>query len=137
MAKADRLSPAAVKLLQEPQIAHVATVLADGAPQVTPVWVDVEDDGSIVLINTAEGNLKTNNIAQNPEIAIRVVDRQDPYRIVTLRGTVIERTVEGANAHIDKLAQKYLGQPIYPWHSPDSTRTIWRIKPHHVIERGV
>lgn len=137
MATSDRLSPAAVKLLQEPQIAHVATVMADGSPQVTPVWVDVEDDGSVVMINTPEGNLKTNNVAQNPEIAISIVDKNNAYRLVTLRGTVIERTTDGADAHIDKLAQKYLGQPKYPWHRPGSTRTIWRIKPHHVIERGV
>ena len=106
MPKADTLSPGAVKLLQEPQVAQIATVLPDGAPQLTPVWVDVEPDGKHVLINTVDGNLKTQAIAQHPEVAVSVVDAHDPWRSVIVRGTVVERRQAGADAHIDQLAQK-------------------------------
>jgi PPOX class probable F420-dependent enzyme len=137
MAKADRISAAGVKLLQEPQIAHFVTLMSDGSPQITPVWVDVEDDGSAMLINSFEGNLKTQNIGQNPQVAVSVVDKNNPWRYVIVRGTVVEQTRDGADEHIDKLAQKYLGQEKYPFRRPDQQRIILRIKPHHVMELGV
>lgn len=136
MAKTDKLSPGAVKLLKEPQLAHLATVMADGAPQVTPVWVDVEDDGSLVLVNTGEGRVKDRNAERNPEVAVSVTDKDNYYRLVGIRGTIVERTYEGADAHIDMLAKKYLGQDKYPWHQPGQKRVIYKIKPHHVVERG-
>ena len=136
MPKADHISPGGVKLLQEPQIAHFVTLMSDGSPQITPVWVDVELDGSHIIINTAEGNLKTRNLSQNPHVAISVVDKNNPWRYVLVRGTVVERQREGADAHIDKLAQKYLGRD-YPWRQPGQQRIMLRIKPHHVMELGV
>jgi PPOX class probable F420-dependent enzyme len=137
MPKADKLSPAAVNLLQEPQIAQLATIMPDGSPQITPVWVDVEADGSHVIINTVAGNLKTKNISQNPQVAISVVDKNNPWRYAIVRGTVVEERREGADAHIDKMAQKYLGQDTYPWRQADRQRVILRIKPDHVMELGV
>jgi PPOX class probable F420-dependent enzyme len=134
MPKADHLSPEAVKLLQEPQIAQIATVMPDGSPQITPVWVDVEPDGSAIIINTVVGYLKFKNIAANPQVAVGVVDRNNPWRYAIVRGTVVEQTTEGADEHIDKLAQKYLGQERYPWHQPGRQHIILRIKPHHVVE---
>ena len=136
MPKADKLSPGAVKLLKEPQLAHLATVLSDGAPQVTPVWVDVEDDGSLVLVNTGEGRVKDRAVERNPEVAVSVTDKDNYYRLVGIRGTIVERTYEGANEHIDMLAKKYLGKDKYPWHQPGQKRVIYKIKPHHVVERG-
>ncbi|MBA3947801.1 MAG: PPOX class F420-dependent oxidoreductase [Herpetosiphonaceae bacterium] len=137
MPKADKLSPGGVKLLQEKQIAQFATVMADNSPQITPVWVDVEPDGSHILINTDDSRLKTKNTTQNPEVAVSVVDSQNSYRYAVVRGTVVERRHEGASEHIDHLAQKYLGQERYPMHTPDESRVILRIKPHHVMEQGV
>jgi PPOX class probable F420-dependent enzyme len=137
MPNADKLSPGAVKLLQEPQLAHFVTLMDDGSPQVTPVWIDVEPDGSHVLINTAQGRLKTKNTAQNPHVAVSVVDRANDWRYAIVRGTVVEQRREGADEHIDRMAQKYLGQPTYPFRRPDETRVILRIKPHHVLEQGV
>ena len=137
MPKADKLSPGAVKLLQEPQLAQLATVMSDGSPQVTPVWVDVEPDGSHVLINTAEGRLKTKNTARNAKVAVSVVDSQNPWRYAIVRGEVVEQRREGADEHIDKMAQKYIGQEKYPFHRPDEQRVILRIKPHHVMEQNV
>ncbi len=136
MPRSDKLSPGGTKLLQEAQLAHLATVLPDGSPQVTPVWVDVEPDGSFLLVNTADGRLKTRNVEQNPEVAVSVTDKDNYYRLVNVRGTIVDRIHEGADEHIDKMAQKYIGQEKYPWHQPGSTRVILKIKPHHVLERG-
>lgn len=137
MPKADKLSPGAVKLLQEKQIANLATIMPGGSPQITPVWVDVEPDGSHVLINTAEGRVKTNNVRREPRVAVSVVDSQNPFRFALVRGKVVEQRHEGADAHIDRLAKKYLDRDRYPWHDPTSTRVILRIKPDHVVEQGV
>ncbi len=137
MPKASTLSPGGVKLLQEPQLAHFATVMDGAAPQITPVWVDVEPDGSHVLINTADGRLKTRNVQDNPEVAVSVVDSQNPWRYAIVRGTVVEFRHEGADHHIDLMAKKYLGQDVYPNHNPNEQRVILRIAPHHVLEQGV
>ena len=137
MPKSEKLSEGALKLLQEPQIAQFATVMKSGAPQVTPVWVDVEPDGGHILINTAEGRLKTRNSERDPRVAVSVVDSQNPYRLAVIRGTIVERTHEGADAHIDAMAKKYLGQDTYPWRNAEEQRVILRIKPHHIIEQGV
>jgi PPOX class probable F420-dependent enzyme len=111
--KADKLSPGAVKLLQEKQIAQLATIMPNGSPQLTPVWVDVEPDGGHVLVNTADERVKIRNIERDPRVAVSVVDSQDFYRFAIVRGRVVERRHEGANEHIDKLAKKYLGQTKY------------------------
>ena len=136
MPKADKLSSGAVKLLQEKQIAQLATTMKDGSPQVTPVWVDVEPDGGHILVNTAEGRVKSRNTERDPRVAVSVVDAQNPYRLAVVRGRIVERRHEGADQHIDKLAQKYLGQETYPWRNPQEQRVILRIKPEHVIEQG-
>lgn len=137
MPKANALSSGGVKLLQEPQLAHFATVMEGASPQITPVWVDVEPDGSHILINTADGRLKTRNVQDNPEVAVSVVDSQNPWRYAIVRGTVVEFRHEGADKHIDLMAKKYLGADVYPNHTPDERRVILRIQPHHVLEQGV
>jgi PPOX class probable F420-dependent enzyme len=137
MPKASTLSPGAVRLLQEPQLAHFITLMADGTPQPTPVWVDVEADGSYILINTADARVKTQNIDRDPRVAVSVADKANDFRFVVVRGTVVERIYEGADAHIDALAKKYLGVDIYPGHTDKERRVILRIKPDHVMERGV
>ncbi len=103
--------------------------MKDGSPQVTEVWVDI-DDGDI-LVNTAEGRLKHKNISRDPRVAICVVDQNNPYQMVVVRGRVFEQTNEGAEEHIDKLAKKYLDIDKYPTElrSPDEKRIIVRIKP--------
>ena len=138
MPRADRLSQGAVKLLQEKQLAIIATVMRDGSPQTTPVWVDVEPDGTHILINTAEGRLKTNNIARDPRVAITVVDSQNTQRTVVVRGVIVEKRGpdQGANEHISMLAKKYTGRDRYSFREGE-TRVILRIKPTHVLERGV
>jgi PPOX class probable F420-dependent enzyme len=104
--------------------------MPDGSPQVTPVWVDF--DGKFILVNTAEGRRKPRNIRRDPRVALDVTSREDPYRMVTVRGRVVELANEGADEHIDKLAKKYLGQDRYPFRQPGERRVILKIEPEHV-----
>ena len=137
MPRANHLSPGGVKLLQEKQLAIIATVMPDGSPQTTPVWVDVEPDGSHILINTVASHLKMTNINRDPRVAVTVVDSQNPWRCVVLRGRVVEKRGgdQGATEHIHMLAKKYLGRDQYPL-ADGEARVILRIKPTHVVERG-
>ncbi len=136
MLKTDKLSPGAVALLQEPHLAHFTTLMTDGDPQTTPVWVDVDEDGGQVLINTAAGRVKTDNIERDPRVSVSVVDKGNDWRYALVRGKVVEQRTEGADAHIDALAKKYLGQDSYPFRNPAETRVILVIKPDNVIEMG-
>jgi PPOX class probable F420-dependent enzyme len=104
--------------------------MSDGSPQVTPVWVDF--DRGYILVNTAEGRQKPKNVRKDPRVAIEVISQKDPYRMVTVRGRVVEVTNEGADAHIDKMAKKYLGQDKYPFRAPGERRVIFKIEPEYV-----
>ena len=114
--------------------AYIGTVGADGAPQVTPVWV--EFDGSHVVFNTARGRVKDKNLGRTPRIAISAADPDNPYRYVQVRGRVAEVTEEGADAHIDKMAKKYLGQDRYPGRRPGEVRVIVKVVPERVQGMG-
>jgi PPOX class probable F420-dependent enzyme len=119
-------------LLKEPQLAHVATVDEDGSPHVTPVWVDT--DGKYILFNTAKGRVKYLNIARNPVVAVSIVDKDDDYRTLWVKGTA-EFIYKGADEHIDRMAKKYLGQDRYPFRQPGEERVIVRITPTHKLGR--
>src|SRR5262249_13932666 len=136
MPRADKLLPGGVKLLQEKHLAVIATLMPDGSPQTTPVWVDVEADGSHILINTVMGHLKVSNINRDPRVAVTVVDSQNPWRSVVIRGAVVEKRGpdQGAAEHIHMLARKYMGRE-YPL-ADGEIRVMLRIKPTHVFERG-
>lgn len=121
-------------LFAKKTFAHLATVGADGAPQVTPVWCDL--DGDVVRINTARGRVKDRNLRRNPRVALSVLDPDNPYRYVQVRGRVVEMTEEGADAHIDALAKKYLGQDRYPYRQPGEVRVIVKIAPERVQGMG-
>ena len=124
------LSEGVRRLLEGPNFAHLATLMADGSPQVTPVWVD--HDGSHVLVNTAEGRVKTRNVRRDPRVAVSIYSQQNPYSMATIRGRVVGTTHEGADAHIDKMAKKYLGQDRYPFRAPGEQRVILKIEPLRV-----
>ncbi len=121
-------------LLEGQNFAHLATLMPDGSPQVTAVWVDY--DGQHVLVNTAEGRTKPRNLRRDPRVAIEVVNQQNPYEMVAIRGRVVEMTHEGADAHIDSLAKKYMGQDTYPFRQPGEVRVIVKIEPEHVHIMG-
>jgi PPOX class probable F420-dependent enzyme len=121
-------------LFDKKSFAHVATVGTDGRPQVTPVWVDY--DGTHVRFNTARGRVKDRNLQARPSIALSVQDPENPYRYVQLRGRVTEMTEHGADAHIDALAKKYLGQDRYPFRQPGEKRVIVKVAPEQVQGMG-
>ncbi|MGW1056814.1 PPOX class F420-dependent oxidoreductase [Micromonospora rubida] len=127
------LTEADLALLAEPQLAHVATIEPDGTPHVTPVWVDT--DGQNIVFNTAKGRQKYNNIQRNPMVAVSVVDKADDFRTLWVKGTT-ELVEEGADEHIDRMAQKYLGQDTYPFRQPGEERVIVRVTPTQKLGRG-
>jgi PPOX class probable F420-dependent enzyme len=105
--------------------AFLSTVMADGSPQVTPVWFDLE--GETLRINTARGRVKDINMSHRPAIALAIMDPDNPYRYIQVRGTVVGSTEEGAREHIDRLAGKYLGKEKFSG-SPNDTRVIYFIQ---------
>ena len=120
-----------IKLLTGKNFASVATLMKDGSPQNTPTWIDF--DGKAILINTAEGRTKQKNVSKDQRVAISIVDQNNPYNMVTIRGKVIEQTSEGADDHIDKLAKRYLGVDKYPFRSPTEKRIILKVAPENVF----
>ena len=124
------LTEGAKQLLREPVLAHIATIDAEGRPNISPVWVDV--DGDDVLFNTAEGRVKARNLHSNPNVAVSVVDPHDPHRVVALRGAVTEMTHEGADEHIDFLAKKYLGVEEFEDRTEGQQRVKIRIRPERI-----
>ena len=120
------------RILEAPNFASVATLMPDGSPQVSTVWIDLDSDD--VLVNTAEGRVKADNLRRDGRVAISVFDQQDPYEQVVLRGTVVDITTDGADDHIDFLAKKYTGAETYPWRDPGEQRVIVRVRPDHVSE---
>src|SRR4029453_4335021 len=114
--------------------AHLGPVSPDGAPQVTPVWVDY--DGTHVRINTARGRVKDKNLQRNPKVALSAQDPDNPYRYVQVRGRVVEMTEKDADAHIDALSKKYTGRDKYANRRPGEVRVIVKILPEKVQSMG-
>jgi PPOX class probable F420-dependent enzyme len=130
----DTLSDKAQALLARPVIANLATISRDGSPQLTPLWI--ETDGNDLMINTAAGRVKADNMGRDARVAISVVDPEDPYNVVVVKGTVAEVSEDGADAHIDRLAHKYLGVDEYPMRRPGEVRLKIRIRPDRVLMQG-
>lgn len=128
---AAELSAGMQKLLREKAYCQIATVMPDGSPQITETWV--ETDGQHILINTAEGRQKVRNVRRDPRVAVNVIDPATDFRIFSVRGRVAEITTDGADAMIDQLASKYLGQETYPYRQPTETRVILKIAVDKVV----
>lgn len=128
---AAQLTDGMQKLLKEKAYCQIATVMPDGSPQLTETWV--ETDGRHILINTAEGRQKERNVRRDPRVAVQVLDPANDYRIFSVRGRVVEVTTDGADAMIDQLARKYLGQESYPFRQPGEKRVILKILPEKVV----
>lgn len=118
-------------LFEKRAFAHLATLMEDGSPQVTPVWIDF--DGTYILVNSARGRVKDRNMRRDPRVAIEIIDPDDPYRYFQVQGKVVDITEEGAADHIDKMAQKYMGKERYPYHRPDETRVLYKVLPEKII----
>jgi PPOX class probable F420-dependent enzyme len=121
-------------ILEKKSFAHIATLMPDGSPQVTAVWVDVQDGK--VLVNSAKGRLKDKNMERDRRVAVSATDPDNPYRSIAIRGKVVEIRTDGADAHIDKMAKKYMGQDKYPFRQPGEVRVIYVIEPEKVSVMG-
>ncbi len=117
-------------LFQKRAFAHLATVMPNGSPHVTPVWVDY--DGKHLVVNSARGRQKDRNMRRDARVAVEVQDPDNPYRYLMVRGRVVKITEEGADACIDRLAFKYRGLEKYPNRAPGEVRVIYEIEPEHV-----
>jgi hypothetical protein len=116
-------------LFQKRTFAHLATLMPDGSPQITPVWIDY--DGEYVLVNSARGRQKDRNMLRDAHVALEISDPDDPYRFVQVRGVVAEITEQGAAEHIEKLSHRYRGEAYSNW-APGMVRVIYKIRPEHV-----
>ena len=120
------------KLFEGKNLAFVSTLMKDGHPHITPTWIDIQDGH--IFVNTAIGRIKQRNVSRDPRISISIVDQNNPYDMVTVRGRVIGQiTGDAADEHIDKLAKKYLGKEKYPNRAPGEKRVILKIKPERVF----
>ena len=117
-------------LFEGKNFGHLATVMPDGSPQVSPVWVEM--DGDDIVVNSAEGRVKTNNLHRDPRVAISITSADDGYTMVAVRGRVVEMTHEGADEGIDRLARKYLGVDAFEGRTPGMVRVSIRIRPEVV-----
>lgn len=114
--------------------ASLGTIMPDGSPQVTPVWCDIEGDR--VVVNTAKGRQKDKNMRRDPRVSLAIIDPENPYRYLEIRGRVAEITEHGADAHIDKMAKKYLGADKYPYRQSGEVRVMFKIQPEHTSTMG-
>jgi len=121
-------------LFNKKAFASLATLMPDGRPQVTPVWCDVE--GELVVVNSAKGRQKDRNLRRDPRVSLAIIDPDNPYRYLELRGRVVEITEQGAAAHIDKMAKKYLGVDKYPYANPNEVRVMYKIQPERTSMMG-
>lgn len=113
---------------------YLATIMADGTPQLTPVWFNV--DGEYILLNSAKGRIKDQNMRARPRIALVIHDQKNPLRYVQVRGKVVDITSEGARDHINDLSLKYTGNPTFTLKDPDEVRLIYKLFPERVQVSG-
>lgn len=118
-------------LFEKRTFAHIGTVLPNGAPHITPVWIDYDAEDDRLLVNTERGRQKDRNVRRHPDVGLSMLDPDDPYRYLAVVGTVTEATTEGARDHIDALAQRYVGTDYQ--NSIQTERVILRIRPDRLI----
>jgi PPOX class probable F420-dependent enzyme len=121
-------------ILNKKAFAQLATIMPDGAPQVSPVWF--EYDGQNIIINSAKGRVKDRNMRRDPRVGLDITDPDNPYRHISIRGRVIDITEAGADEHIDKLAKKYINQDRYPHRAPGEVRVKYKIVPEGTFTMG-
>lgn len=118
-------------------VAQLATLHADGTPHLTPVWVDLDEQGR-VLVNARADRVKAAHMCERPQVAVCIVDDRNPYRYISVTGIVEAVEEQGALSHMDVLASRYLRVRTYPWASPGERRLLFRIRPTRVlVDRGV
>jgi PPOX class probable F420-dependent enzyme len=119
------------RLFQFRNLAYIATLSEDGSPHLTPVWVEME--GDLILINTFETSAKNKNITNDKRVALSVVEQNNPFNMVSIKGKVIERVTEGADEQLKRLAKRYLGIGKYYYRQPNHKRIILKVKPEKIM----
>lgn len=130
MPRTNSLSPEVREFLATRCYVHLATLMADGSPQVSPVWA--ETDGDLIVVNSAAGRVKDRNIKRDARVALSATHPDDPFRALMIRGRVVKVTEEGAEDGIDRLARKYIGGERYEWRRPGEVRVAYYIQPETV-----
>ncbi len=131
---AEKIPEKFLDLFKKKAFASLGTLMPDGSPQVTPVWVDY--DGKHILFNSALGRMKDKNVRRDSRVALAIQDPENPYRYLEIRGRVVEITQKGADDSINKLAQKYLDKSVYPFTQPGEVRVLYKIEPEHFSSMG-
>lgn len=108
----------------------LATLMKDGSPQLTPVWFI--PDGEHILVNSARGRVKDSNMRRDPRVALTIIDPENSYRYIQIRGKVVDITEEGGRDLIDRLAKKYTGEDKYSGGPADEIRVTYKILPEHI-----
>lgn len=121
-------------ILEKLAFANVATIGPDGAPQNNPVWF--EWDGEVLRFSQTTGRQKYRNVQKDPRVAISILDPENPYRYLEIRGVVEGIDDDASNAFIDKMTQKYINQESYPWHQPGDHRMVVRVRPEKTTMMG-
>lgn len=120
-------------LVERPIVAVLATVNPDGTPQASPVWFDYAD--SYIRLNSAKGRQKDRNMRERPYVSLVIVDPDNPYRYLEIRGRVVRITEEGAREHIDALARRYTGADRFTPQNPNEVRVMYFVEPTRVVAR--
>jgi PPOX class probable F420-dependent enzyme len=131
---AEKIPAEMAALFEGKAVAHFATLMPDGTPQVTPVWIDRE--GDMLLVNSAKGRVKDRNVRANPKVGLSITDPGNPYRHLSVQGEVVEIREKGAEEHIDRLAKRYMGVETYPYRQPGQERVIYVIRPTRIHTMG-
>ena len=130
----EKIPESYLDLFNKRAFGSLATLMPDGRPQVTPVWIDLE--GGRLIINSAKGRAKDKNMRRDPRVSIAVIYPDNPYRYLEVRGRVVEVTEQGADQHIDKMAKKYLDKDKYPFRKPGEIRVRYVIEPERISSMG-
>ena len=118
-------------LLGTENLVFISTLMKDGSPQLSPVWANYEDEH--ILVNTAEGRIKHQNVLRDPRVAVSVVSKNNPLDMTTIRGKVVEIIPDPEYKHADRLTLQYMGRDHYPFKREDEKRIIFKIKPERVF----
>jgi PPOX class probable F420-dependent enzyme len=130
----EKIEGRAEELLKARNFCNVSTVRPDGTIHGVPVWVDTQD--GLAVLNSAEGRAWVRNLERDPRVTLTVQNMENPYEYLEVRGRVADRTHEGADAHIDAMAKKYLDKDEYPFRQPGEQRVIIRVEPERARVRG-
>jgi PPOX class probable F420-dependent enzyme len=121
------------KLFSGRNLVFIATLSKDNSPHLTPLWADMDEKEELVLINSFEGSAKVRNVRRDPRVALSIIETHNTYKMVSMKGKVVDITMNDADNHLHKLAKKYLGIGKYYYRKPSQKRVIIKVKPEKIM----